>query len=79
MSVLTSFCKLEYTLVYNPYADIHINCPFILQLLLHPESDDSAQLSQIETEKLLAELVEAEINKRLVRYELLRMLNIFRA
>ncbi|XP_071732128.1 pyrophosphate--fructose 6-phosphate 1-phosphotransferase subunit alpha-like [Rutidosis leptorrhynchoides] len=40
--------------------------PFIRkQLLLHPESDDSAQLSQIETEKLLAELVEAEINKRL--------------
>ncbi|KAG9134234.1 hypothetical protein Leryth_019178 [Lithospermum erythrorhizon] len=35
------------------------------QLLLHPESDDSAQLSQIETEKLLAYLVEAEINKRL--------------
>uniref|UniRef100_A0A9I9DE49 Pyrophosphate--fructose 6-phosphate 1-phosphotransferase subunit alpha n=1 Tax=Cucumis melo TaxID=3656 RepID=A0A9I9DE49_CUCME len=40
--------------------------PFIRkQLLLHPESDDSAQLSQIETEKLLAHLVEAEINKRL--------------
>ncbi|CAH1435228.1 unnamed protein product [Lactuca virosa] len=39
--------------------------PFIRkQLLLHPESDDSAQLSQIETEKLLAELVEAEMNKR---------------
>lgn len=35
------------------------------QLLLHPESDDSAQLSQIETEKLLAHLVETEINKRL--------------
>lgn len=35
------------------------------QLLLYPESDDSAQLSQIETEKLLAELVEAEMNKRL--------------
>lgn len=35
------------------------------QLLLHPESDDSAQLSQIETEKLLAYLVESEINKRL--------------
>ncbi|KAL6509890.1 hypothetical protein OROGR_022378 [Orobanche gracilis] len=35
------------------------------QLLLHPESDDSAQLSQIETEKLLAHLVEAEMNKRL--------------
>ncbi|KAJ8431137.1 hypothetical protein Cgig2_010070 [Carnegiea gigantea] len=34
------------------------------QLLLHPESDDSAQLSQIETEKLVAHLVEAEINKR---------------
>ncbi|KAL9225692.1 hypothetical protein vseg_001586 [Gypsophila vaccaria] len=40
--------------------------PFIKkQLLLHPESDNSAQLSQIETEKLLAHLVEAEINKRL--------------
>ncbi|KAL5557651.1 hypothetical protein UlMin_033862 [Ulmus minor] len=35
------------------------------QLLLYPESDDSAQLSQIETEKLLAHLVEAEMNKRL--------------
>ncbi|GLU00129.1 hypothetical protein SLE2022_175210 [Rubroshorea leprosula] len=34
------------------------------QLLLDPESDDSAQLSQIETEKLLAHLVETEINKR---------------
>ncbi|GAA0171203.1 hypothetical protein Leryth_000287 [Lithospermum erythrorhizon] len=34
------------------------------QLLLQPESDDSAQLSQIETEKLLAHLVETEINKR---------------
>ncbi|XP_020265419.1 pyrophosphate--fructose 6-phosphate 1-phosphotransferase subunit alpha-like isoform X2 [Asparagus officinalis] len=34
------------------------------QLLLLPESDDSAQLSQIETEKLLAHLVEAEMNKR---------------
>ncbi|GMH27377.1 hypothetical protein Nepgr_029220 [Nepenthes gracilis] len=40
--------------------------PFIKkQLLLHPESDDSAQLSQIETEKLLAYLVEMEMNKRL--------------
>ncbi|KAL8149988.1 pyrophosphate--fructose 6-phosphate 1-phosphotransferase subunit alpha [Apium graveolens] len=39
--------------------------PFIRkQLLLHPESDDSAQLSQIETEKLLAHLVEEEMNKR---------------
>ncbi|KAK7308528.1 hypothetical protein VNO77_42139 [Canavalia gladiata] len=39
--------------------------PFIRkQLLLYPESDDSAQLSQIETEKLLAYLVETEINKR---------------
>ncbi|GAB2289316.1 hypothetical protein Dimus_023620 [Dionaea muscipula] len=39
--------------------------PFIKkQLLLHPESDDSAQLSQIETEKLLAHLVETEMNKR---------------
>ncbi|MQL69626.1 hypothetical protein Taro_001938 [Colocasia esculenta] len=35
------------------------------QLLLLPESDNSAQLSQIEMEKLLAELVETEINKRL--------------
>ncbi|CAA7013533.1 unnamed protein product [Microthlaspi erraticum] len=35
------------------------------QLLLRPESDDSAQLSQIETEKLLAYLVETEMNKRL--------------
>ncbi|OEL34887.1 Pyrophosphate--fructose 6-phosphate 1-phosphotransferase subunit alpha [Dichanthelium oligosanthes] len=41
--------------------------PFIRkQLLLHPESDDSAQLSQIETEKLLAQLVETEMNRRLV-------------
>ncbi|KAF2310274.1 hypothetical protein GH714_007537 [Hevea brasiliensis] len=40
--------------------------PFIKkQLLLYPESDDSAQLSQIETEKLLAHLVEAEMSKRL--------------
>uniref|UniRef100_A0A6V7QWF8 Pyrophosphate--fructose 6-phosphate 1-phosphotransferase subunit alpha n=1 Tax=Ananas comosus var. bracteatus TaxID=296719 RepID=A0A6V7QWF8_ANACO len=40
--------------------------PFIRkQLLLHPDSDDSAQLSQIETEKLLAQLVETEINRRL--------------
>ncbi|GMP40656.1 hypothetical protein CsSME_00011017 [Camellia sinensis var. sinensis] len=40
--------------------------PFIRkQLLLYLESDDSAQLSQIETEKLLAFLVEAEMNKRL--------------
>ncbi|KAJ6799874.1 pyrophosphate--fructose 6-phosphate 1-phosphotransferase subunit alpha-like isoform X3 [Iris pallida] len=39
--------------------------PFIRkQLLLHPESDESAQLSQIETEKLLAHLVEVEMNKR---------------
>ncbi|KAI0512039.1 hypothetical protein KFK09_012674 [Dendrobium nobile] len=39
--------------------------PFIRkQLLLHPESDDSAQLSQIETEKLLAHLVENEMKKR---------------
>ncbi|KAJ8459111.1 hypothetical protein OPV22_032037 [Ensete ventricosum] len=35
------------------------------QLLLHPESDDSAQLSQIETERLLAHLVETEMNRRL--------------
>ncbi|KAJ8512717.1 hypothetical protein OPV22_003151 [Ensete ventricosum] len=40
--------------------------PFIRkQLLLHPESDDSAQLSQIETEKLLAQLVEKEMNRRM--------------
>ncbi|KAG0488650.1 hypothetical protein HPP92_007461 [Vanilla planifolia] len=40
--------------------------PFIRrQLLLYPESDDSAQLSQIETEKLLAQLVENELNKRM--------------
>nr|AIE47261.1 pyrophosphate-dependent phosphofructokinase [Hevea brasiliensis] len=40
--------------------------PFIKkQLLLYPESDDSAQLSQIETEKLLAHLVQAEMSKRL--------------
>ncbi|XP_047325461.1 pyrophosphate--fructose 6-phosphate 1-phosphotransferase subunit alpha-like [Impatiens glandulifera] len=39
--------------------------PFIRkQLLLFPESDNSAQLSQIETEKLLAHLVEVEMNKR---------------
>lgn len=39
--------------------------PFIRnQLLLHPESDDSAQLSQIETEKLLAFRVEEEMSKR---------------
>lgn len=45
--------------------------PFIRkQLILRPESDDSAQLSQIETEKLLAHLVEEEINKRLVSYSL---------
>ncbi|XP_010275338.1 PREDICTED: pyrophosphate--fructose 6-phosphate 1-phosphotransferase subunit alpha-like [Nelumbo nucifera] len=39
--------------------------PFIRkQVLLSPESDDSAQLSQIETEKLLAQLVETEMNLR---------------
>ncbi|KAK4484010.1 hypothetical protein RD792_011223 [Penstemon davidsonii] len=38
---------------------------FRKQLLLHPESDYSAQLSQIETEKLFAHLVEEEMNKRL--------------
>ncbi|THU58139.1 hypothetical protein C4D60_Mb03t11030 [Musa balbisiana] len=37
----------------------------LLQLLLHPESDDSAQLSQIETEKLFAQLVETEMNRRM--------------
>ncbi|URD91682.1 Pyrophosphate--fructose 6-phosphate 1-phosphotransferase subunit [Musa troglodytarum] len=40
--------------------------PFIRkQLLLHPESDDSAQLSQIETEKLFAQLVGTEMNRRM--------------
>uniref|UniRef100_A0A2P2ME11 Pyrophosphate--fructose 6-phosphate 1-phosphotransferase subunit alpha n=2 Tax=Rhizophora mucronata TaxID=61149 RepID=A0A2P2ME11_RHIMU len=40
--------------------------PFIKkQLLLYPESDDSAQLSQIETEKLLAHLVEKEMITRM--------------
>lgn len=39
--------------------------PFIRsQFLLEKESDDSAQLSQIETEKLLAQLVEDEMNRR---------------
>ncbi|MCO5567775.1 hypothetical protein L7F22_021470 [Adiantum nelumboides] len=39
--------------------------PFISsQFLLEKESDDSAQLSQIETEKLLAQLVETEMNRR---------------
>ncbi|XP_073103015.1 pyrophosphate--fructose 6-phosphate 1-phosphotransferase subunit alpha isoform X2 [Elaeis guineensis] len=39
--------------------------PFIKkQLLLSPESDESAQLSQIETEKLLAQLVESEMETR---------------
>ncbi|KAE8719460.1 Pyrophosphate--fructose 6-phosphate 1-phosphotransferase subunit alpha [Hibiscus syriacus] len=48
------------------YALFEFLPPFIRkQLLLRPESDDSAQLSQIETEKLLAHLVEDEINKRL--------------
>nr|GEV40706.1 pyrophosphate--fructose 6-phosphate 1-phosphotransferase subunit alpha [Tanacetum cinerariifolium] len=37
---------------------------YLHNLLLYLESDDSAQMSQIETEKLLAELVEAEMNKR---------------
>nr|GMD54125.1 pyrophosphate--fructose 6-phosphate 1-phosphotransferase subunit alpha [Ipomoea batatas]GME11747.1 pyrophosphate--fructose 6-phosphate 1-phosphotransferase subunit alpha [Ipomoea batatas] len=41
--------------------------PFIRrELLLYPESNDSAQLSQIEIEKLLAFLVEVQMNKRLV-------------
>lgn len=40
--------------------------PFIRkQLLLNPESDDAAQLSQIETEKLLAQLVEKEMSNRM--------------
>ncbi|KAM0935661.1 putative diphosphate--fructose-6-phosphate 1-phosphotransferase [Dioscorea sansibarensis] len=39
--------------------------PFIKkQVLLFPDSDESAQLSQIETEKLLAQLVEAEMDAR---------------
>lgn len=39
--------------------------PFIRrELLLHQESDNSAQLSQIDTEQLLAHLVEAEMIKR---------------
>ncbi|GFP88161.1 cytochrome p450 734a1 [Phtheirospermum japonicum] len=33
--------------------------------LVHPESDNSAQLSQIDIEKVLAHLIEAELNKRL--------------
>ncbi|KAI3909333.1 hypothetical protein MKX01_031776 [Papaver californicum] len=42
--------------------------PYIrVQLLLSPKSDDSAQSSQIETEKLLAQLVETEMNTRTVR------------
>ncbi|OAY63979.1 Pyrophosphate--fructose 6-phosphate 1-phosphotransferase subunit alpha [Ananas comosus] len=39
--------------------------PFIKkQLLLSPDSDESAQLSQIETEKLIAQLVEKEMEAR---------------
>ncbi|OEL25370.1 Pyrophosphate--fructose 6-phosphate 1-phosphotransferase subunit alpha [Dichanthelium oligosanthes] len=34
------------------------------ELVLHQESDNSAQLSQIDTEQLLAHLVEAEMNNR---------------
>ncbi|KAG9452142.1 hypothetical protein H6P81_005046 [Aristolochia fimbriata] len=34
------------------------------QLILYPDSDESAQLSQIETEKLLAQLIESEMNNR---------------
>nr|TKW32518.1 hypothetical protein SEVIR_2G172700v2 [Setaria viridis] len=34
------------------------------ELVLHQESDNSAQLSQIDTEQLLAHLVEAEMNRR---------------
>ncbi|KAJ1289144.1 hypothetical protein BS78_02G142300 [Paspalum vaginatum] len=34
------------------------------ELVLHQESDNSAQLSQIDTEQLLAHLVEAEMSKR---------------
>ncbi|XP_020597343.1 pyrophosphate--fructose 6-phosphate 1-phosphotransferase subunit alpha-like isoform X2 [Phalaenopsis equestris] len=42
--------------------------PFIRkQFLLPPESDISAQLSQIETEKLIVQLVEAELNKRMFK------------
>ncbi|PKU63381.1 Pyrophosphate--fructose 6-phosphate 1-phosphotransferase subunit alpha [Dendrobium catenatum] len=41
--------------------------PFIRkQFLLPPESDNSAQFSEIEIEKLLARLVDAEMNKRMV-------------
>ncbi|CAL4998183.1 unnamed protein product [Urochloa decumbens] len=36
----------------------------LIQLLLHQESDNSAQLSQIDTEQLLAHLVETEMIKR---------------
>ncbi|PKU59218.1 pyrophosphate--fructose 6-phosphate 1-phosphotransferase subunit alpha-like [Dendrobium catenatum] len=40
--------------------------PFIRkQFLLPPESDNSAQFSEIEIEKLLAQLVDAEMNKRI--------------
>ncbi|XP_028557151.1 pyrophosphate--fructose 6-phosphate 1-phosphotransferase subunit alpha-like isoform X1 [Dendrobium catenatum] len=40
--------------------------PFIRkQFLLPPESDNSAQFSEIEIEKLLARLVDAEMNKRM--------------
>lgn len=43
----------------------HFLPPFIRrELLLHQESDNSAQLSQIDTEQLLAHLVEAEMIKR---------------
>ncbi|KMZ61109.1 Diphosphate--fructose-6-phosphate 1-phosphotransferase, 6-phosphofructokinase [Zostera marina] len=35
------------------------------EMLLFPESDEAAQLSQIELEKLLSQLVETEINKRM--------------
>ncbi|CAL5090857.1 unnamed protein product [Urochloa decumbens] len=39
--------------------------PFIRrELVLHQESDNSAQLSQIDTEQLLAHLVEAEMKRR---------------
>ncbi|KAF3497927.1 hypothetical protein DY000_02055230 [Brassica cretica] len=58
----TSLCFTPKANKYGCLQDVHF---LLLQLLLHPESDDSAQLSQIETEKLLAYLVETEMNKRL--------------
>ncbi|GJM99130.1 hypothetical protein PR202_ga16203 [Eleusine coracana subsp. coracana] len=49
--------------------------PFIRsELLLHQESDNSAQLSQIDTEQLLAHLVQAEMNKRMAMVSVRRHL-----